>query len=579
MITYKILEIIKPDRLMLEYLSYIIAQKNIDVIEQVKQLVKVWIQLKMDNDLVQNLVNQLNDLDNAHKYIILSQKLELYENLFAEDIYDILYKYNQLYELYNIFKKLESENITQENINNILNGYILDIQEKLEKLTERQQSNLNILDYTQISNVNSTDTLKYVSFIPEIDITLNGFSQGLYLFAGVLGSGKSSLLLNLTMGFNIFVNLYEDNLKEKVTDGLIPSVVYITVENTYEQTLLRIKAILNDSSPIKLYEYRTPLKTLYELINMDKMIIANILYENATMTNIEKLIKQIINKGYHPTIIIVDYMDEIYINENIEHRHKLGLISRFLRNLALKYNSVVITATQMNRKAMDGKISVAFLSESIEHAKKADAVIGLVTGKTSLLNIKTANYKSLNQDKDDNKNLGPFGEVKTIIQEYPAMFLSVQKNRYNLILSDIGILSSPNSNIAFTSLVECLNFDISMAITNLKNKYINKPFITDILNKEKLFINMVNDIYGKVGARYEISKANNQANQHKLQEIIEFARLPYKELINAIQNYNTDNQINNQKINLIDNKIAIINNNLDNEKIDNNIEEEINFEL
>lgn len=546
MITEKLLNLIKPDPLLLEYLIYVIPQKNLELNELIKEVCQIWrsMIIREHHEQLDIIYKQLQDIDSACKYLTPErlQLIEKYKDLYEDKLAETLNDYIRIYRIYKIFEKYNNKEYKATELHKELSALVLEIQDELEKFSTKQDNFINYIDMQQLETLENANILKYVSFIPEIDYTLNGFSEGLYLFAGTLGSGKSSLLLNLSLGFNIFVNLYEDDLKEKVTNGLTPSVIYITVENTYEQTLLRIKSILNDSSPIAIINRDTPLKALTELIGLNKLIIVNLLYEHATMTNIEKAIKQIMNNGYHPTIIIFDYMDEIYITDNIEYRHKFGLASRFLRNLALKYKSVVITATQLNRKAFDGKISIATLSESIEHAKKADAIIMLVTGKTTLNNIKLANYKVLFAETKNNQSQSndPFSiAIRNSETEFPAMFLSVQKNRYNLILSDIGLLTSPNSKIGFASLIECLDFNISASITNLKSKFIDDKPLLNLINESDLFIKKIDSCYGKTpSGYYDISLTGDIRSQN----IIYTARATYNEIIKKLKEYKENNQ-------------------------------------
>lgn len=515
MVSLKLLELVKPDRYLLEYLTYVIATKNIELIDVIRKIIKFWLNLKMETDLLITISKQLENLEEANKYITLSQKIEFYEQLYAEDLVNLLYKYSIIADLYYKIKDFEDANYTLENYADIITSHLIEIQEILEKNENiGKDTNINILNMQDILNSEIQEYNKYVSFIPEIDALTNGFSPGLYLFAGVLGSGKSSILLNLTVGFNIFVNLFEDMLKEKITEGLTPSVIYISFENTYEQTILRLKSIIDDSPINKIVANMTPLKLLYSKLKNDKLIIANLLYENATMVNIERLIKQIIFKGYHPTIILVDYMDEIYITENLEHRHKLGLAAKFLRNLSMKYNSLVVTATQLNRKGFEGKISIANLSESIEHAKKADVIVGLATGKADLITIKESLPIFSEEDKNNNQNKGLV--VNLNVLKYPVMHLSLQKNRFGLILNKVNILSSPNSNIGFTSLVNGLNWNISLDITNFKldipDLYTN-IFGSRTIDPVPPFIKMASkDVYLLRGDRYylEIPPINRQ---------------------------------------------------------------------
>lgn len=548
MLTEKLLELIQPNEMLLKYLIYLIPQKNLELNELIKEVSIIWrsMVIREHTDLLNIIYQQLQDVDTAYKYIKESDidKIKQNSQLLSMPVADLLNNYIRIYKIYKILDKFNEKKLSLSDLHNTLSTMILEVQEELEKFTVKEDSMINFINMDKLKNLDNMNILKYACFIPEIDLILNGFSEGLYLFAGTLGSGKSSLLLNLSLGFNIFVNLFEDELKAKVTNNLIPSVLYITVENTFEQTLLRIKAILNDSSPISIIERDTPLKALTELIGLDKLIIINLLYEHASMTNIEKLIKQVINNGYHPTIIIVDYMDEIFITDNMEYRHKFGLISRFLRNLALKYKSVVITATQLNRKAFDGKISIATLSESIEHAKKADAIVMLVTGKTTLNNIKLANYRDLFTDNRSSDHNSPFSSRLTSSNtELPAMFLSVQKNRYNLILSDMGILTSPNCKIGFTSLIEGLDFDISINITNLNTKYIDKKPLNGIINEQNLFIRHVDSCYGRTPNGYHDLTLTTDARSHNT--IIK-ARVTYNEIIKKLREYKE--QISDDKI-------------------------------
>jgi predicted ATP-dependent serine protease len=86
----------------------------------------------------------------------------------------------------------------------LVSELLSDLNEVRDKeLTEKIFNAKDLLNVTEISD------LKLASLIPELDLVLGGFYiNNLYLFAAGLGQGKSFTLLNMAVGFSVFLKAF-----------------------------------------------------------------------------------------------------------------------------------------------------------------------------------------------------------------------------------------------------------------------------------------------------------------------------------------------------------------------------------
>jgi len=291
--------------------------------------------------------------------------------------------------------KLSPSQLVQELSNIMFNEY--------EKVSETQYETIESEILTDIDTLVSTvsnDIQKSYSlpcFIPELDIVVKGFvPNAVYMLAGTLGTGKSGTLLNIALGLTLSAALFRDVIKQHLPAQYRnhkPIVVYITLENSKELTHTRLAQILFDlsydeirnvqdlSNYIKQFKKGTPFKELFaKALKHCGFVIVDAVSSNFGFAELEQKIKTYIHSGLYPVAIVLDYMDEMYVPANLysENRFKYGIIASGLKSIAATYNLTIITATQLNRKAMESEeLTLAYLSESIEHAKKLDYVVGI----------------------------------------------------------------------------------------------------------------------------------------------------------------------------------------------------------
>ena len=225
------------------------------------------------------------------------------------------------------------------------------------------------------------------------EIIDGGFKGGrIYVIVAAPSQGKSLFLVDCCL------EIKESNTCA-IRDGLKPAVIYLSLENSKEQTLARIYSMLSGR---KMHE-----DTLNGTYQGD--IISNALNstpdnpttvfivcapDGAKTTNyIHTLFREIGKQGYYPAALAVDYIKRIEPARGFfQLTDKLGAVTNELRNIALKYNIPVITATQFNRDgykkvfghehtySADGRdlvtlFSIDDLADSIEIAQNADYVV------------------------------------------------------------------------------------------------------------------------------------------------------------------------------------------------------------
>jgi len=219
-------------------------------------------------------------------------------------------------------------------------------------------------------------------------ILMGGFEPSrLYIFGGGSGAGKSTILNN-------FIIKSATNPRMKVDDkhiskpGEIEKVyVYITLENTIEEALLRTYQPLFD---------RTIQQTLQEIssgIDIKKKLMDELERNNSTIImkyfpamsvsyiDLMGVLDEVIETYGKDKIagLYVDYLDLLKTDSKYDlYRIELGHITLSLKTLAVQYNIPVITATQLGRSIYrvqsSSELNVDQMGESIKKVEHADFV-------------------------------------------------------------------------------------------------------------------------------------------------------------------------------------------------------------
>jgi len=200
-----------------------------------------------------------------------------------------------------------------------------------------------------------------------------GFNRGeLQIFAGGSGSGKSLFMQNLA------VNWMEAGL----------SGVYITLELSEGLTAMRVDSMLTN----------TPSKQLFKDIETVEMKVKmmgkkagglQIKYMPAqsTVNDIRAFVKELsIKQGKSIDFMCIDYLDLLMpVSAKVSPNDlfvKDKYVSEELRNLARELNILFVTASQLNRSAVEEvEFDHSHISGGISKINTADNVFGIFTSR------------------------------------------------------------------------------------------------------------------------------------------------------------------------------------------------------
>jgi len=200
-----------------------------------------------------------------------------------------------------------------------------------------------------------------------------GFNRGeLNIFCGGSGAGKSLFLQNLavnfaSVGLNVLYLTFE--LSEALTsmriDSMITGIVTREIFRNIDEVELKVKVAGKRSGAIQV-KYMPSGKNVNDLRAYVK--------------------EYSIRKGYTPDVILIDYLDlmmpiSIKISpENLFIKDKY--VSEELRNFAMEIRAITVTASQLNRAAVEEvEFDHSHISGGLSKIQTADNVIGIFTSR------------------------------------------------------------------------------------------------------------------------------------------------------------------------------------------------------
>jgi len=209
---------------------------------------------------------------------------------------------------------------------------------------------------------------------PSVDKLLyGGFSRGeLNIFAGGSGSGKSLVMMNIALNW--------------LQSGL--SGVYITLELSEELTSLRTDAMLASMST---KDIRKDIDTATLKVKMVGKKSGNYqvkaLPAQSNINDIRAFLKEYqIQTGKQVDFIMIDYLDLLMpVSAKVSPNDlfvKDKYVSEELRNLAKELNILMVTASQLNRSAVEEvEFDHSHISGGISKINTADNVFGIFTSR------------------------------------------------------------------------------------------------------------------------------------------------------------------------------------------------------
>ena len=209
---------------------------------------------------------------------------------------------------------------------------------------------------------------------PNFDKKLfGGFNRGeLNIFAGGSGAGKSLFLQNLAVNFS------QANL----------NVLYVTLELSEQLVAMRIDSMMTGLPTREIFKSIDDVELKVKMMGRNQGAIQlKYMPSGKNANDIRAYVKEYtIRMGRKPDVLLIDYLDllmpvSVKISaENLFVKDKY--VSEELRNLAMELQCVFVTASQLNRAAVEEiEFDHSHISGGLSKIQTADNVIGIFTSR------------------------------------------------------------------------------------------------------------------------------------------------------------------------------------------------------
>ena len=209
---------------------------------------------------------------------------------------------------------------------------------------------------------------------PSIDRKLyGGFKRGeLNIFAAGSGGGKSLFLANLGVNFSLA--------------GL--NVIYFTFELSEELVGMRIDSMITDIAAKEIFRNIDDVEMKVKMTGRRAGgMQIKYMPSGKNCNDLRSYLKEFqVKTGKKPDIILVDYLDLMMpLSVKVSPSDlfvKDKYVSEELRNFAMETQSVVVTAAQLNRSAVEEiEFDHSHISGGLSKIQTADNVIGIFTSR------------------------------------------------------------------------------------------------------------------------------------------------------------------------------------------------------
>jgi hypothetical protein len=210
---------------------------------------------------------------------------------------------------------------------------------------------------------------------PSLDQKLyGGFNRGeLQIFAGGSGSGKSLIMQNLAVNW--------------VQNGL--NGAYITLELSEGLCSMRIDSMMTDTSSKEIFKDLDNVEMKVKMVaKKSGHLRIKYMPAQSTVNDIRAYCKELqIQTGVKVDFLCVDYLDLIMpVSAKVSPSDlfvKDKYVSEELRNLAKELNVLFVTASQLNRSAVEEiEFDHSHISGGISKINTADNVFGIFTSRS-----------------------------------------------------------------------------------------------------------------------------------------------------------------------------------------------------
>lgn len=280
-------------------------------------------------------------------------------------------------------------------------------------------------------------------YVLDNEVLNGGFEPSrLYTFIGGSGSGKSTLMCNFIT--NAATNDSHRYIMEKV-DPRSPTknvYLYITLENTVDESLLRMYQSLFDKTVAQaisdLVNGVDIKQKINNLMSATNSVIIMKYYRPRSISCIDLcvFIQEVLDKYGVGSLkgLYLDYLDKLRsdtVNKNLEYRLELGFIVDSLKAIAIQFGIPIITLSQLNRSAYGVKdsreLGNEMVGDSIKKVENSDCICLLQKDKMDDT-IVHANFSKARNGKSN-----VFIDFKVNFQYYKFLkgFIVTSKNKIN----------------------------------------------------------------------------------------------------------------------------------------------------
>ena len=276
-----------------------------------------------------------------------------------------------------------------------------------------------------------------------------GFNRGeLNIFAGGSGAGKSLFLANLGVNFALA--------------GM--NVVYLTLELAEALVSMRIDSMVTGISTRDVFKNIDDVEMKVKMIGKKSgMFQVKYMPSGKNANDIRAYLKEYeIKTGKKVDVLLVDYLDLLMpISRKVSPSDlfiKDKFVSEELRNLAMELQTVFVTASQLNRGAVEEvEFDHSHISGGLSKIQTADNVIGIFTsramrerGRYQLQLMKTRSSSGVGQKIDLGFDIDTLrivdldeGEEEDTSSQRSSSLISQIKARTSTVTSDDEVSDNP----------------------------------------------------------------------------------------------------------------------------------------
>lgn len=322
-----------------------------------ESIILTYCRPKNEDPIIDDIIN------NIQRYKNINHKEIKYMNSFIEDRLEFGITETKLRGIEEIMRKIEDDEYsTYAQITQAVVDWIMDFNASLREI--RLAKEMHVLDF---NSPNFLDDIREV--IKRLSTRSSTMATGIQMLNDMLGGGyhpeKLYVYLGFPAGFKSAILLkavidairYNAKSYQPREPGLVPTVLYITLENTRDVTLART---YNSSVSGDRIENHTPEEVLEELkkaqiVQNDNMGLYVIYRTDKSITpdDVRIIIDDLKSQGKEVCMVSVDYLKRLRpTHRGKDEKEDLKNVTNELRAVAIDYHIPVVSAQQLNRSGM-----------------------------------------------------------------------------------------------------------------------------------------------------------------------------------------------------------------------------------